>query len=140
MYHNSAETDENGKFIQASPNDSRVTGIGKILRKFNLDELPQFWNVLIGNMSVVGPRPHVTPLNEASMHKVERYMLRHLVKPGITGLAQVNGCRGETKTAQDMQKRVNYDLHYIHNWTFRMDCQIILQTVITIIKGDENAY
>lgn len=140
MYHNSPDTDANGKFMQASPNDCRVTPLGKFLRKWNLDELPQFWNVLLGNMSVVGPRPHVTPLNLSSMHKVERYMLRHLVKPGITGWAQVNGSRGETRTPQDMQKRVNYDLYYIHNWTFRLDSQIILQTIITILKGDENAY
>ncbi|MGV3684520.1 MAG: undecaprenyl-phosphate glucose phosphotransferase [Daejeonella sp.] len=140
MYHDSPETDTNGKFIQASPNDTRVTPLGKFLRKWNFDETPQFWNVLLGNMSVVGPRPHVTPLNLSSMHKVDRYMLRHLVKPGITGWAQVNGARGETLTANDMQKRVNHDLYYIHNWTFRLDCQIILQTVINIIKGNPNAY
>ena len=140
MYHESPETDSNGKFMQASPNDTRVTPFGRFLRKWNLDELPQFWNVLLGNMSVVGPRPHVTPLNVSSMHKVERYMLRHLVKPGITGWAQVNGSRGETRTPHDMQKRVNHDLYYIHNWTFLLDCQIILQTIITIIKGDDNAY
>ena len=140
MYHDSPETDGDGSFLQASPNDARVTTWGKFMRKWNLDELPQFWNVFIGNMSVVGPRPHVTPLNISSMHKVHRYMLRHLVKPGITGWAQVNGSRGETKTPQDMQKRVNHDLYYIHNWTFQLDCQIILQTVITIIKGDEHAY
>lgn len=140
MYHECPETDGNGRFLQASPNDARVTPVGKFLRKWNFDELPQFWNVLLGNMSVVGPRPHVTPLNVSSMHKVDRYMLRHLVKPGITGWAQVNGSRGETKTPHDMQKRVNHDLYYIHNWTFRLDCQIILQTIITIIKGDDNAY
>ncbi len=140
MYHDSPETDSNGKFMQASPNDARVTPLGKFLRKWNFDELPQFWNVLLGNMSVVGPRPHVTPLNLSSMHKVDRYMLRHLVKPGITGWAQVNGSRGETRTPNDMQKRVNHDLYYIHNWTFRLDCQIVLQTIITILKGDDNAY
>ncbi len=140
MYHESPETGSNGEFLQASPNDTRVTPFGRFLRKWNLDELPQFWNVLIGNMSVVGPRPHVTPLNVSSMHKVDRYMLRHLVKPGITGWAQVNGSRGETRTPWDMQKRVNHDLYYIHNWTFRLDCQIVLQTIIAIIKGDENAY
>lgn len=140
MYANSPEIDAEGKFLQASPNDTRVTPLGRFLRKWNLDELPQFWNVLIGNMSVVGPRPHVTPLNLSSMHKVERYMLRHLVKPGITGWAQVNGSRGETRTPHDMQKRVNHDLYYIHNWTFRMDLEIILQTVVTILRGDENAY
>ncbi len=140
MYHDCLEVDEEGKFLQTSPDDIRITGLGKFLRKWNFDELPQFWNVLLGNMSVVGPRPHVTPLNLSSMHKVDRYMLRHLVKPGITGWAQVNGSRGETKTPHDMQKRVNHDLYYIHNWTFRLDCQIVLQTIITILKGDENAY
>lgn len=140
MYNKSPETDSNGAFMQASLNDSRITPFGRFIRKWNIDELPQFWNVLLGNMSVVGPRPHVTPLNVSSMHKVDRYMLRHLVKPGITGWAQINGSRGETRTPNDMQKRVNHDLYYIHNWTFRLDCQIVLQTVITIIKGDENAY
>jgi putative colanic acid biosynthesis UDP-glucose lipid carrier transferase len=91
-------------------------------------------------MSVVGPRPHPTPLNLESVHTVENYMLRHLVKPGITGWAQVNGCRGETRTPGSMQKRVNFDLYYIHRWTFWMDCQIILQTVINMIRGDQNAY
>ncbi|HYK77868.1 MAG TPA: undecaprenyl-phosphate glucose phosphotransferase [Daejeonella sp.] len=140
MADGSKEVDEQGRYLQARPQDKRVTSIGKYLRKTNLDELPQFWNVLIGNMSVVGPRPHPTPLNLASIEKVERYMLRHLVKPGITGLAQVNGCRGETQTAEAMQKRVNFDLFYIHKWTFWMDCQVILQTVINIFRGDQNAY
>ncbi|MFN5226690.1 MAG: sugar transferase, partial [Bacteroidota bacterium] len=97
-------------------------------------------NVLLGNMSVVGPRPHPTPLNLESMHTVENYMLRHLVKPGITGWAQVNGCRGETKEPGSMQRRINFDLYYIHRWTFWLDCQIILQTVINILRGDQNAY
>lgn len=110
------------------------------LRKTNMDELPQFWNVLLGNMSVVGPRPHPTPLNLESMHTVENYMLRHLVKPGISGWAQVNGYRGETKMPGSMQRRINFDLYYIHRWTFWLDCQIILQTIINIIRGDQNAY
>ncbi len=140
MYNGSRDTDENGNYMQAVQNDNRVTYIGRYLRKTNMDELPQFWNVLIGNMSVVGPRPHPTPLNLASIETVDRYMLRHLVKPGISGLAQVNGCRGETQTAEDMQKRVNFDLFYIHKWTFWLDCQIILQTIINIFRGDQNAY
>jgi putative colanic acid biosysnthesis UDP-glucose lipid carrier transferase len=140
MYHGAPETDENGHFLQASSNDSRVTPLGKFLRKNNFDEYPQFWNVLIGNMSVVGPRPHVTPLNLASIESVHRYMHRHLVKPGITGWAQVNGARGETTAPEAMQRRVNLDLYYIHKWTFWMDCQIILQSVINIIKGDQKAY
>ncbi len=140
MYYGSPETDENGDFLQASEYDKRVTPFGKFLRKWNIDEFPQFWNVLIGNMSVVGPRPHVTPLNLASIQHIDRYLLRHLVKPGITGWAQVNGSRGDTKAPGAMQRRVNYDLYYIHKWTFWLDCQIILQTVINIIKGDQNAY
>jgi len=140
MINGSSETDENGNYLQASRNDSRVTPLGKYLRKTNMDELPQFWNVLLGDMSVVGPRPHPTPLNLASIQNVDRYMLRHLVKPGITGLAQVNGCRGETRTPNSMQRRVNFDLFYIHRWTFWIDCQIILQTVINIFRGDQNAY
>lgn len=140
MVAESSDTDEEGNFKQAEKSDPRVTWLGSLLRKTNMDELPQFWNVLLGNMSVVGPRPHPTPLNLESMHTVENYMLRHLVKPGITGWAQVNGCRGETKEPGSMQRRINFDLYYIHRWTFWLDCQIILQTVINILRGDQNAY
>ncbi len=140
MVVGSKDTNGNGEYQQASPNDPRITRIGTFLRKSNLDELPQFWNVLLGNMSVVGPRPHPTPLNLEVMHTVDNYMLRHVVKPGITGWAQVNGCRGETRAPGSMQRRVNFDLYYIHRWTFWFDCQIILQTVINIFRGDQNAY
>lgn len=140
MYKESSDIDEEGNFQQAFKDDPRITLIGKILRKTNMDELPQFWNVLIGNMSVVGPRPHPTQLNIQSMELVDNYMLRHMVIPGITGLAQVNGCRGETKTTEDMQKRVNFDLYYIQRWNFWLDLQIIIQTVINIFRGDQNAY
>ena len=140
MYKESSDIDDEGNYQQAHKNDPRITLIGKILRKTNMDELPQFWNVLIGNMSVVGPRPHPTQLNIQSMELVDNYMLRHMVIPGITGLAQVNGCRGETKTTQDMQKRVNFDLYYIQRWNFWLDLQIIIQTVINIFRGDQNAY
>jgi putative colanic acid biosynthesis UDP-glucose lipid carrier transferase len=91
-------------------------------------------------MSIVGPRPHVTPLNLASAEYIDKYLLRHLVQPGITGWAQVNGCRGETSKPGAKQRRVNYDLYYIHKWTFWLDCQIIIQTIINLIKGDDNAY
>lgn len=131
---------DDGSFNQATKNDHRITPIGRILRQTNFDELPQFWNVLLGNMSVVGPRPHATPMNIESMHSVDNYMLRHIILPGITGWAQVNGLRGETKTPGRMQKRVNYDLYYIHRWSFWLDLQIVLQTIINFIKGDENAY
>jgi putative colanic acid biosynthesis UDP-glucose lipid carrier transferase len=140
MYKESSDIDEDGNFQQAFKDDPRITLIGKILRKTNMDELPQFWNVLIGNMSVVGPRPHPTQLNIQSMELVDNYMLRHMVIPGITGLAQVNGCRGETRTTEDMQKRVNFDLSYIQRWNFWLDLQIIIQTVINIFRGDQNAY
>lgn len=140
MYCGDNEFNEEGRYAQATRNDPRVTPIGKILRKTNLDELPQFFNVLAGNMSVVGPRPHPTPLNLESMHKVENYMLRHIVLPGITGWAQVNGLRGETKTTSAMQNRIDFDLYYIHRWTFWLDCQIILQTFINFLRGDQNAY
>ena len=131
---------DDGSFNQATKNDQRITRIGRVLRQTNFDELPQFWNVLVGNMSVVGPRPHATPMNIESMHSVDNYMLRHIILPGITGWAQVNGLRGETKTPGRMQKRVNYDLYYIHRWSFWLDLQIVLQTIINFIKGDENAY
>lgn len=140
MVADSQDIDADGHYQQASKDDPRITSIGAFLRRTNLDELPQFWNVLIGNMSVVGPRPHPTPLNLASMHTIDNYMLRHVVKPGISGWAQVNGYRGETKLPGTMQKRVNFDLYYIHRWTFWFDCQIILQTLINMIRGDQNAY
>jgi putative colanic acid biosynthesis UDP-glucose lipid carrier transferase len=140
MVKESTELDENGKYKSTIKNDPRITSIGKLLRKTNLDELPQFWNVLLGNMSIVGPRPHPTPMNLESMHTVENYMLRHSVLPGITGWAQVNGLRGEVKTVQDMQRRVDFDLYYIHRWTFWLDSQIILQTIINFVRGDQNAY
>lgn len=140
MKAGATEVNARGEYQQATKDDPRVTHFGKLLRKTNMDELPQFWNVLLGSMSVVGPRPHPTQLNLDSMHTVDNYMLRHIVRPGITGWAQVNGCRGETRRAGAMQQRVDYDLYYIHRWTFWFDCQIILQTVINILRGDQNAY
>jgi putative colanic acid biosynthesis UDP-glucose lipid carrier transferase len=131
---------DNGAYNQVIKDDKRVTTIGRFLRKNNFDELPQFWNVLIGNMSIVGPRPHPIQLNLESMHSVDNYMLRHMVLPGITGWAQVNGFRGATTEPGSMQKRINYDLYYIHNWTIWLDFQIILQTVINFFRGDQNAY
>lgn len=134
------ELDENGKFRQATEHDPRVTKIGKVLRKTNLDELPQFWNVLKGDMSIVGPRPHPTPLNIESKDKIRLYMLRHLVKPGITGWAQVNGYRGSTENNELMQKRINHDVWYIENWSLWLDIQIIGLTVWNMMKGEKNAY
>jgi putative colanic acid biosynthesis UDP-glucose lipid carrier transferase len=140
MIAESSDIDSSGFYNQAYKGDARVTKLGAFLRKSNMDELPQFWNVLLSNMSVVGPRPHPTPLNLESIHTVDNYILRHVIKPGISGWAQVNGCRGETREAGAMQQRVNFDLYYIHRWTFWLDCQIILQTIINIFRGDQNAY
>lgn len=127
-------------FQHTTRNDPRVTAVGKWLRKYNIDEMPQFFNVLFGSMSVVGPRPHVTPQNEDFMQKIDSYLMRHLIKPGVTGWAQVNGARGELSDLQHMQTRLNYDLYYIHRWTFLLDIQIILQTVVNVFKGDDHAY
>lgn len=130
----------NGLYNQATKNDPRVTKIGRFLRKTSLDELPQFFNVFMGTMSVVGPRPHPIPLNIESQEKIDDYMLRHLVKPGITGWAQINGFRGETKDPSMMEARIRHDIWYIEHWSFWLDLQIIIQTVINIFKGEKNAY
>lgn len=115
---------------QARKDDERITPIGAILRRTSLDELPQFYNVLQGRMSIVGPRPHAIQHNELYKDQVDKYMLRHMVKPGITGWAQVNGLRGETDTLDKMKKRVEYDLYYIENWSLWFDLKIILMTLI----------
>jgi putative colanic acid biosynthesis UDP-glucose lipid carrier transferase len=137
----SQDVDENGKYLQAKKGDPRVTLIGKILRKTSLDEMPQFFNVLGGSMSVVGPRPHPVPLNLQSKNSVENYMRRHWVKPGITGWAQVKGYRGETSSDPvRMKKRVEADIWYMENWTLWFDLQIIVQTVVNIVKVDKNVF
>ncbi len=131
---------ENGPDVkQAMREDPRVTPIGSFLRRFSLDELPQFINVLQGTMSIVGPRPHPVALNEEHRHLIRGYMLRHRVKPGITGLAQVNGWRGETETIEKMEKRIEHDLAYIRNWTLWLDLRIILKTIVRGFKN-ENAF
>ncbi|MBN1214618.1 MAG: undecaprenyl-phosphate glucose phosphotransferase [Candidatus Lokiarchaeota archaeon] len=135
-----SDLDENGKFKQATKDDPRITKIGKFLRKTNLDELPQFINVLKGEMSVVGPRPHLSLLADKSKEEINFYMVRNLVKPGITGWAQVNGYRGETKKIAQMLKRVEYDIWYIEHWSFFLDIQIIILTIWNMLKGDPNAY
>lgn len=124
--------ENDSKVVQATQNDPRVTRVGKILRSTSLDELPQFFNVFCGQMSVVGPRPHAVAHNEQYRELIEGYMLRHKVKPGITGLAQVSGFRGETDTLDKMEKRVEYDLIYIRNWSIWLDIKIIF---LTIFKG-----
>lgn len=125
---------------EASKDDPRVTRIGRFIRKTSLDELPQFFNVLKGDMSVVGPRPHLWSQNIAYGKKIKKYMMRHYVKPGITGLAQVRGYRGEITRDDDMVNRIKYDVFYIENWSFLLDVKIIVQTVINIFKGEEKAY
>jgi putative colanic acid biosynthesis UDP-glucose lipid carrier transferase len=140
MYFKAPTSRADGSFIQTEEEDSRVTPLGRILRKTSLDELPQFVNVLRGDMAVVGPRPHSIPHNLESINVVSSYTLRHIIKPGITGWAQVNGFRGITKTNLDMQNRVNYDLYYIRKWNFWLDCQIVLQTIINMLKGEDQAY
>jgi len=126
--------------VQAIKGDRRVTAIGSFLRKSNLDELPQFFNVLIGNMSVVGPRPHMLKHTEEYSMVIDKFMVRHLVKPGITGWAQVNGYRGTTVNPKYMIKRVRYDMWYIENWSFLLDMKIIFLTVFNMVKGEENAF
>ncbi len=140
MYIGSNEIAADGTYMPATKNDQRITLIGHFLRKTSIDEMPQFINVFLGTMSVVGPRPHPIPLNLQSKEQVNNYLLRHLVKPGITGWAQVNGSRGELKQLSEMQIRVNFDIWYIENWTMWLDIQIIFQTVINLIKGDDQAY
>ena len=115
-----------------------LTPIGSFLRKSSLDELPQLWSILVGDMSFVGPRPAL--FNQQDLIKLRTEKNVHTLMPGLTGWAQVNGLRGEVKTAKDMQRRVDFDLYYIHRWTFWMDSQIILQTVINFLRGDQNAY
>ena len=131
---------ENGDTVtQASANDVRVTPLGAFLRRTSLDELPQFINVLQGRMSVVGPRPHAVAHNETYRKLIKGYMVRHKVRPGITGWAQVNGCRGETETLDKMKRRIDYDLEYLRKWSFLMDVRIILRT-IGLMRKDPNAY
>lgn len=125
---------------EASKNDPRVTVIGRFIRKTSIDELPQFINVLKGDMSVVGPRPHLWSQNKEYGNKVKKYMVRHCVKPGITGLAQVSGFRGEITMERDMINRIKFDVFYIENWSLILDLKIIFQTVINIFKGDKKAY
>ncbi len=130
---------ESGTLTQATQNDPRITPLGHFLRRTSLDELPQFFNVLIGDMSVVGPRPHALQHNDLYKNQVETYMLRHRVKPGITGWAQIHGYRGETDTLDKMAKRVQFDLYYIKHWSLSMDLQIIIWTAFRGWTGN-NAY
>ena len=126
--------------IQVRKADDRVTGVGKFMRQTSIDELPQFFNVLIGDMSVVGPRPHMLSHTDMYANKVDKFMVRHFVKPGITGLAQVSGFRGEVESDSDIIGRVKFDIYYVENWSVLLDVKIIIKTIIKAVKGDEKAY
>ena len=136
----SMTSQDNGNIIkQATKKDIRITAFGAFIRKTSLDELPQFYNVIQGRMSIVGPRPHAVAQNEEYRKLIPKYMQRHLVKPGITGWAQINGWRGETDTLHKMKKRIDFDLHYINTWPLWLDITII---ILTTVKGfiNKNAY
>ena len=136
----SMRTNDACDHLQASRNDPRVTRLGAFLRKSNLDEMPQFFNVFMGQMSVVGPRPHMLKHTEEYRAIIRKYMARQFLQPGITGWAQVNGYRGETKTPEMMAKRVECDLFYMENWSLVMDIRIICMTVLNLVRGDKNAF
>jgi putative colanic acid biosysnthesis UDP-glucose lipid carrier transferase len=131
--------EDGAQVVQAQKSDARITRLGAFLRRTSLDELPQFINVLQGRMSIVGPRPHAVAHNELYRKLIKGYMVRHKVKPGITGWAQVNGYRGETETLEKMQKRIECDLYYLRYWSLRLDLYIILKTIFVVLK-DKNAY
>ena len=125
--------------MSAKRGDARITPLGAFMRRTSLDELPQFVNVLQGRMSIVGPRPHAVAHNEMYRKLVKGYMVRHKVKPGITGWAQVNGWRGETRTLQEMQARIDHDLDYLRNWSLRLDLYIVVKTIRLVFR-DSRAY
>ena len=124
----------------ADDNDKRLTRIGRLLRLTAIDEMPQFINVLFGDMSVVGPRPHMVNENKKYLKSIDKFMVRHFIKPGITGLAQVNGYRGEIETHLDIVNRIKYDINYIENWSFLLDIKIIILTVFNSLRGEKKAY
>jgi putative colanic acid biosynthesis UDP-glucose lipid carrier transferase len=125
---------------QVTKGDLRITKIGAFIRKTSIDELPQFFNVLFGDMSVVGPRPHMVSHTNMYAQRIDKFMVRHFVKPGITGLAQVSGFRGEVETDEDIINRVKYDIFYIENWSLLFDLKIMYQTLVNAVKGEEKAY
>ncbi len=124
----------------ATPEDARITAVGRFLRHTSIDELPQFINVLRGDMSVVGPRPHMLSQTEQYRRLIDRYMMRHHVKPGITGWAQINGCRGCADSVEQMERRVEHDVWYIQHCSFPLDLKIVGRTIVNILRGDPNAY
>lgn len=130
----------NAHLNQVSRGDHRITKIGSLLRKTSIDELPQFFNVLLGDMSVVGPRPHMVSHTNMYAQRIDKFMVRHFVKPGITGLAQVSGYRGEVETEDDIKGRVRNDIFYIENWSILMDLKIISKTIANVFLGEDKAY
>ncbi|MFY7900168.1 MAG: undecaprenyl-phosphate glucose phosphotransferase [Chitinophagaceae bacterium] len=136
----SMKINETSNISQTEKNDPRITKIGSLMRKTSIDELPQFFNVLLGNMSIVGPRPQLLHHPDEYASMVEKYMIRHYVKPGITGWAQVHGFRGPVSSVEDMQRRVEMDVWYIENWSLVLDIQVILLTIYNQIRGEEKAY
>ena len=131
---------EEADLEQVSKNDPRITKVGAFIRKTSIDELPQFFNVFLGDMSVCGPRPHMVSHTEMYAKRVDKFMVRHLIKPGITGLAQTNGYRGEVETEADIINRVKFDIYYLENWSLLLDLKIVFFTVFNAIKGEEKAY
>jgi len=136
----SMRVNEEADTKQATPDDPRITKLGHFLRRSSIDELPQFLNVLAGSMSVVGPRPHMLKHTEEYSKVIEKFLGRHYVKPGITGLAQCMGYRGETRDLADMENRVRLDRHYIENWSFWLDIKIIFLTIVSLLRGSDKAY
>lgn len=125
---------------QVTKGDQRITKVGRFIRKTSIDELPQFYNVFFGDMSVVGPRPHMVSHTHMYAKRIDKFMVRHFVKPGITGLAQVSGFRGEVETDKDIINRVKYDIFYIENWSILLDLKIIFQTILNAVRGEDKAY
>ncbi|PVX45898.1 putative colanic acid biosynthesis UDP-glucose lipid carrier transferase [Flavobacterium sp. 103] len=136
----SMEINELADIEQVSKNDARITKVGKFIRKTSMDELPQFFNVLLGDMSVVGPRPHMVSHTNMYAERIDKFMVRHFIKPGITGLAQTKGFRGEVETDNDIINRVRYDIFYIEKWSLLLDFKIIFNTIYNTLKGDKKAY
>ena len=138
-FRSMTSSDNSDDIQQATQNDARVTNIGRFIRRYSIDELPQLFNVLYGSMSLVGPRPHAVAHNEYYRDKIDGYMSRHVIKPGMTGWAQVNGCRGETDTLDKMKRRVRYDIEYIQKWSIFLDIRILLKTFVEVFKN-QNVY
>jgi putative colanic acid biosynthesis UDP-glucose lipid carrier transferase len=132
-------TEDGERILQAKRDDQRITRIGRFLRRYSLDELPQLVNVVQGRMSLIGPRPHAVAHNEEYRRLIKGYMVRHKVLPGITGLAQVSGCRGETSTLEEMQARIGFDLEYLRRWSISLDLKILFRTAMQLLT-DRKAY